>query len=369
MTQANAQLTTEEKALVEAELTTSTEEVEQATAEVAAETGEEATPSAASDDPTSAATPPAETKEEKPKEETPEQKAARESQEKTATWKSVEAAKKQHIQNVRLGEQLKTERSKVAEQSVRLEQQSAQLQRQAEHIQRQASEIRSFTRALAEGDSGQVLATLGRLRGVTPDEAYRQLTRAALEAGTPEGIARRSSSEVEALRRELRQRDEQELSRAQVNANRKEAMELVRHVDESPEEFPELYEWPPERVAQEGIAIRDQIMRAGGRVTYDEVLKQLSYRAKTEAEQAQARRTRRTQQGTNGATRPNGQQSQKAATNGNGHQADRPKAPNTPQGVDAVKKATPPRERTEEEIDAECLSMLRGLPGGSAKTA
>lgn len=380
--QANAQLTSEEKALVEAELTVDTDEVNASEAEAASEAGEATAHGA--EDPTSDAASPAdaekaegETSEKDakdakaapPKEETPEEKAARERQEKTATWKTVEAAKKQHIQNVRLGEQLKTERAKVVEQTQRLQAYEGQLQRQSAQIQEQGRQIHGLTRALAEGDASAVLVTLGRLRGVSPDEAYRQLTRAALEAGTPEGIARKSTNEVERLRRELEQRDQQAAARAQVAATRQEASRLVQLVEEHADEFPELFEWPPERVAAEGIAVRDELLRGGYRVTFDIVLKELSQRAKSEAEQAQARRSKRTQQAANGGARSNGQQSQKAATNGNGQQADRPQAPNAPTNLQAAKKATPPPNLTEEQLDEWCLGELRKLPGGSAKTA
>src|SRR5262249_39410107 len=151
---------------------------------------------------------------------------------------------------------------------------------------------------------------------------------------------------------------EQERAHPQVAETRNVAQTLVRIVDESADEWPDLYAWPPERVAQEGIALRDAYQRKTGRMpTYDTVLSRLQAQAKAEA-QASLRRQSAIQQKRGGRASDAGSAG-KAATKGESGAQEVPAL----SGRTANIKATPPREKTEAELDEECLADLRATFG------
>lgn len=279
-----------------------------------------------------------------PVEETAEQKAAREKDAEVGKrFQLVEQAKREHLKAVKRNAELDAR----AEQLSRLEEQYrsglAQMQQQQAYFAR-------LREGIQKGDV-EVLKEFGY--------DYADLTRRQIEADSPAALARQALERQERLEQQIAQ------ERA-VNETRQVAQNLVQYVEDAPEEFPELYEWPPERIASEGIAARDYFRRSTGRMpTYDQVLKLLHRRASAEAEERKARAARLAQKREAATTK----QSPKAATNGNGHQAARPQTPTLSNGV-ASAKGAPARQMTEAEIDEWALAELRRLSGGgSARSA
>lgn len=219
----------------------------------------------------------------------------------------------------------------------------AEHKRQADE---QASELARIKKVFAEKDLDG-LASLG--------VQYPEWTRHNLQKDTPAAIAARAVAEVEALRKERDEERQQAQLQAQIRESREVAHNLVRMVDEAADEFPELYAWPPERVAEDGERVRIAYARQHGKnPTYNMVLGHLAQVAKNEATVKISRLAQR--------------ESRTASVlqQGNGQPANKPNAP-TLTNAAAATKATPPRPKTDAEVDEECLAQLRALNQSKAK--
>lgn len=318
---------------------------EASTEEVAPASGEVSSPAAAVEETevplgttdgeteTSAAT----ADDEKKKDEKPEDKPA--------GWKAVEIAKKEQLRIARQRGEISVREEKIAQREQHHESQVQRMNAWATEVQRREHEVVAFQRAISEGD----IETLERKYGLS----YEKLTRNALEARDPAARLER----VERAAQEREQREQQHhVQQAQVAQTRHDAQQLVTITEEYATEFPNLYGWKPERIAYEGIAVRDALMRQGHRPTYDYVLSILERTAKTERDHDSQRRTA-LEQRKSGQPRDAGSAGNAAMKGNSGSPATTPALT----AKTAVVKATPPREKTEAEIDEECLAELRKL--------
>lgn len=314
------------------------ETVETPAEETAAPTsGEQETTAPAEEAPAVEETPaeeqPAEEKKDEP---------AEEKKEPPAGWKAVEAAKKEQLKIARARGELEQRETKIAEREQFFQNEVARLQQWAQGVQQKAARFERFERALEHGD----IDTLEREFGLS----YQTLSQRAVENLDPAGRVARLERELA----ERRQREEQErVTRAQVEETRRDASVLVQCVEQYAADFPDLVTWPPERVASEGIAERDAMKRAGRVPTYDAVLRTLQQRAKAERDYA-----RQLEQRKSGQTRDAGSAGNADPKGASGSPTTTPALTGKTAGI----RATPtPREKTDEEIDAECLAMLKPL--------
>lgn len=258
------------------------------------------------------------------------------------TWKAVEAAKKAQVQVAQAKRELAREVERVQDFARTLEAREQGLAQREAHVTK-------LERALQSRDL-EALVELGF--------DYDGYTRRYLERQSPEGATRAANERIEKLEREIRERDQKVEAEAraarQVQETRQVAQSLVELVEDSPEECPELYAWAPERIAQEGIALRDAFFRKNGRMpTYDHVLGQLQKTARDEARVANERAAKLRQ-------RSSGQ----ASEAGSAGKVDS-KAGSGGQTVPALTartasvRATPPREQSEEELDEELKAEIR----------
>ena len=264
-------------------------------------------------------------------------------------WRQVELAKREQIKVARAREELKRDVDRVQQYEQRL---TSQFEARTRDLAVRESRVKPLEDALQRRD-------LSSLQALGFD--FAQFARESMEANTPEGIARRTQARVEQLEKERREeaqrRETESRQQAAIHATRRDAQTLVAMVEEAPNECPELYAWAPERVAAEGIAIRDALARQHRAMpTYDQVLAELARRARAEASVMQQRTTTLQQRrsgkpsdaGSAGKADPN-----RAGKGGN--------PPALPRRTANERPPVPPREKTEEEIDAECLADLRAL--------
>lgn len=278
-----------------------------------------------------------------PPEKTPEQQRA---------WAQVAAAKKAQVQVAQARAKLEQDAERVRTYEAQLEQRAQQLETQQRQLDQVQARVRPLLDALERRDLNALVA-LGF--------DYDAFTREQISANTPEAIAKRVLEDNRKLREQLEkdktEREQREQQQRQVTETREIANKLVEIVDTSADEFPELYQWAPERIAQEGLEIRAAVYRAQRQMpTYGFVLNELQKRAKAEADISTQRRTALEQR-----------KSAKPSDAGSAGKADPSKgasgSPGTPAltGPTANQRLTPPREKTEAEIDEECLAMLRGI--------
>ncbi len=264
-------------------------------------------------------------------------------------WRQVELAKREQIKVARAREELKRDVDRVQQYEQRL---TSQFEARTRDLDVRESRVKPLEDALQRRD-------LSSLQALGFD--FAAFARESMEANTPEGIARRAQSRVEQLEKERIEDRQQAEARARhaaiIQAQRHDAQTLVEMVEGAPDECPELFAWAPERVAAEGIAIRDSFARQHRRMpTYDQVLAELARRARAEASVMQQRTTTLQQRrsgkpsdaGSAGKADPN-----RASKGGN--------PPALTSRTANERPPVPPREKTEEEIDAECLADLRAL--------
>lgn len=279
--------------------------------------------------------------EKKPDEPTPEAKRD--------AWKQVETAKREQVKVARARQELQTRIQRVEAYEAELEQRH---QSRTADLDAREARIRPLEEALEKRDLDALIA-LGF--------DYEDATRRHLENQTPQGIAKRALEENQRLRKELeedrKKKDEAQRQAAQVAETRQVAMDLCQIVDTDPSIAAELYAWPPERIANEGLHVRAALFRAkrGQMPTFGEVIDELERRAKREAATANERQNARQQK-----SRANPSD---AGSAGKVETRDASGSPGTPAltGDTANQRLSPPREKTEEEIDEECKAMLRGL--------
>lgn len=260
-------------------------------------------------------------------------------------FKLVEAAKREQVKTV----QLKKEAESLLQKASHIDR---QLSARSSQLDAREAKVAKLEKAIADKD-------IDALKEIGFD--YVDLTKDHLRRGTPEYIAEQAMKKADALQKELTeeraQRDSQSKFQAHVQETRQVQENLVRFVDENEKDFPELAEWPADRIAEEGIALRDAFYREHRRMpVYDQVLEHLSAKAKREV----AARTARLQKRQGLAPSDSKQGTP-------GQQAIRPNGAPTLSGKDAATRATPPRELTEAELDEQCLAMLRPVFGGAGK--
>ncbi len=272
-------------------------------------------------------------------------KTGEEKTEERAKWKAVEAAKKEQIK-------LASARRQLAQRENQVRSYEQHLETRAKDLDAREARVQRLETALQSRDLG-TLVDLGF--------DYEAFTRAELERSTPEGRAKLAMEEAKRLREDIEKKDREREERAkaerQIAETRAVAQNLVAIVDDGAAEFPDLFEWPPERIAQEGIGLRDAYFAQTGRMpTYAMVLNELQRRAKAEADVITQRRTT-LQQRRSGNTSGAGSAGKADNTKGGSG------APGTPAltAKTAAERPSPPREKTEAEIDAECLAELRNL--------
>lgn len=264
-------------------------------------------------------------------------------EEKPAGWKAVELAKKEQLRLAKQRTAMETRERTVVEREQQFEQKVGELRAWHGQLQQQAARLETFERAINEGD----LDVLEQRFGLS----YESLTRRAVESRDPTGRLER----LERERREERERNERErLTREQVEQTRHDAQQLVTIAEHYADEFPDLYTWTPDRIAMEGIALRDAEMRAGRQPTFDSVLGALQRRAKAEKDH-EAQKRQSLEQRKRGTTSEAGSAGQ-AATKGTSGSPEQ--APALTAKTSSI-KATAPRPKTEEEIDEECRAELR----------
>lgn len=278
-----------------------------------------------------------------PKAETAEQKAQREKDEQIAgRWKLVEKAKAEHIRVAARQKELDASTAKLDQ-----ERQQFALERQTHaRVVQEAQGIVELVQQVRANPTIQGLRRLGF--------DYSQLTTEMVEAGTPEALARAAHEEARRLREEIQQRDR---STASAAANRNDAQRLVAHVEQNEELYPDLATYPPEKIAEDGLALRDQHLQQHKRYpSFQWVIEQLQEKAKAFEDSRKARAAKRA-----GGT-PSEEASQ-ASVNGNGRQANRPTGKPSIGNAAVTSRASAPRQPTEAEIDEWALSQLRGLKG------
>lgn len=257
-------------------------------------------------------------------------------------FKLLEAAKREHLKVAASKREVNRISDVLAQQKQMLDQERAQFAARIERAEK-------IEKALTSGD----LDTLAEF-GLN----YATATKGYLERGTPEAMAKAAMQRAEALEKQLNeeraQQQRQHLSMQQQRATQQQQQALVQLVDQHEEDYPDLYEWPQERVAAAGIEARDALAQANGQTpTYEQVLELLQRVAKREAESRKARLEQRQSRGTSN-TKPVA-----------GQTANRPGAPTLSNGA-AANKVTPPRQKTEAELDEENLAALRLTFGGRA---
>lgn len=279
--------------------------------------------------------------------ETPAQKAEREKTEQIASrWKLVEKAKAEHIR-------VAARERELTASTQRLEQERQQFALERQQHGRVVQEAQSILDVIARVRTNP---TIQGLRELGFD--YTALTTQMVEANTPEAIARAAQEETRQLREQIQQQER----RAHVTAeNRRDAQKLVAHVEENEELYPDLATYPPEKIAEDGIEIRDQHWREFKRPpTYQWVVEKMQEKAKAFEDARKARAAKRAGGTTSEATT-------QASTNGTGPRATGPTGKPTLGNAAATTRATPPRQPTEQEIDDWALSELRGAFGKGAR--
>lgn len=271
--------------------------------------------------------------------------------EQQGAWKQVAAAKREQVRVAQARQKLEQDAERVRSYEAELEQRATQLQSRVQELDTREQRLRPLEEALESRDLHALIA-LGF--------DYDAFTRENIDANTPAGVARRALEENRKLRERLdadkKAQEDREKQQAQIAETRHIAQTLVQIVDESAEQLPELYEWTPERIAQEGLELRAAFFRRNRRPpTYEQVVNELSRRAKAEAD-VRTQRTTALQQ--RKSANPSG-----AGSAGNAVNKGTSGSPTTPAltGPTANERSSPPRQKTEEEIDAECLADLRGL--------
>jgi hypothetical protein len=276
--------------------------------------------------------------------ETAAQKAEREKAEQIASrWKLVEKAKAEHIR-------VAARERELTASTQRLEQERQQF---ALHQQQHASLVKEAQGILDKIASVRANPSIQGLRELGFD--YMTLTTQMVEANTPEAIARAAAEETRQLREQIQQQQRQ----AHISAeNRRDAQKLVAHVEENEELYPDLATYPPEKIAEDGIEIRDQHWREFKRPpTYQWVVEKMQEKAKAFEDARKARAAKRAGGTTSETTQ--------ASTNGNGPRATGPTGKPTLGNAAATTRATPPREMTEAEKDAWAIEQLRSLKQGA----
>jgi hypothetical protein len=278
-------------------------------------------------------------------------KAPEKAPEKERNWAQVAAAKKAQVQVAQARQKLEHDVSRVRAYEGELQQREQRIEHGVRQLQEREARLRPLEEALASRD-------LNKLISLGFD--YDAYTREALVANTPEGIARRAQEETKKLREQLEAKDRQALQaeqhRQQVQETRSVAQKLVELVDGGADDYPELYVWAPERIAQEGLELRDHYYRQHGRApTFGVVLDALQKRAKQEAE-VHTQRSSALKQRKSANPSDAGSAGKVDAKGASG-------SPGTPALTNATanQRATPPREQTEAEIEEWCLQQLRGL--------
>lgn len=272
------------------------------------------------------------------------EKAKAEAAEKAKGWQQVEAAKKAQVQ-------VAAARKRLEQDVERVRSYETQLVAREKNLDVREQRVSRLEQALQSHD----LTTLIEL-----GFDYEAATRRALEDSDPNAriarLERERKEEQERAKKEREEADKRTAAQRAVEQTRIEAQNIVRFVEDAPEEFPELFLWQPDRIAQEGIAFRDAyVARFGQKPSYDQVLSALQKTAKAEADAAEQRRT--TLQQKRGGNTSDAGSARKMDQRPNSGAANTPAlSPTT-----ATQRVTPPRQKTEEEIDAECLAELRGL--------
>lgn len=266
-----------------------------------------------------------------PAEPTPEQKQLQQ------RFKMIEAAKREQLKNAQLQRQ-------IQQQHQQLTYHSQQMKFREEQLSAREAQIAKLERAMQTKD----IEALGEL-GFN----YIDFTKHHLEKTTPEYqiklLQQKLEQQEQQRAEELRRYQQSQQAESQIAEIRTIAQNVVNIVDNIAEEVPELYEWPPERIMQEAVTVRDEIIRRHQRVpTYNEVIEILAADAKREAgirsERVAKRKT------------PSSSENK----SGNGQQAGRPGAP-TLTNASTGTRAAPPRQRTEAELDEELKAQLRSV--------
>lgn len=261
-------------------------------------------------------------------------------------------------------EQAKREQLSMAAQRRQLEGRAREIQTWHQHIEERERElsakeqrIKEFERAIADGDL-EYLEKAGF--------SYEQATQRYLSRSTPEGKAQAAIERAEKLERELQERErrqaEAQAQQRELAEQRTVASKLVALVDDHADEFPELAEWPPERIAAEGLAFRRAFFeRFRQNPTFDQALQHLHGAARYEAEHRSKRSAQRTGPSSSGAV-GSGKVAPQQAQRATGQTETTPTLGNALSAT----RATPPQEMTEEEKDAFAIAELRKLSRGAA---
>lgn len=281
---------------------------------------------------------------EKPAEATPEEQA------RATRMRAVEAAKREQLS-------MSAQRRQLEGKLKEIQNWHSHVEERERALSAREAKLAEFERATKEGDL-DYLEKLGF--------SYEQQTQRYLQRNSPEGRAQLALEKAERLERELSERAQRETQAQQqqriLQETRAVATKLVEIVDAHADEFPELAEWPPERVAQEGLTFKERFTAHYGRPpTFDEAMQALHQVAKAEAEHRAKRSAQRSGSVTSGAI-GNGKAATQQAQRANGQQQTTPSLGNST----STAKATPPREMTEEEKDAFAIAELRKLNRGAA---
>lgn len=248
---------------------------------------------------------------------------------------------------------------------LRAAQERAELQRVREDIERQKAELAQFAK-LAE----QIKAAKGspsRLLELAEQDPKSFLESLATEH-EPQAIAQRVRSEVqtevEALRQQVaelkaaREAETAAQKRQQVEAQIQQAQQsFIEHIAERAETYPNLVEeFTPDEIAREALAVaekhgQDYYARFGVYPDDEVIAEFLEDRAKARAESRAAWRSRI------GKSAP---APSKGDSSGDARSRPTVKAdsPRTLTSRAASTKATPPRDWSQEEADAEALRIL-----------
>lgn len=289
--------------------------------------------------------------------------------EETPEAKEFKAKEAEHSKRYELLEEAKREQLKARKVSRDLERRESDItareQQVQAYLQQREQELTARETHVAKFESVLKNPTFEALQGLGLD--YQQWTRGALEAGTPEAIAKQALARADQLARQLEEEREQTKQRAEASkradVDQHDTRMLVTLVDNNASDYPHLGGYPEETIARMGLARRDAIIARGGKATFGQVLTQLEEEVR-QFEEARTARLAKRQSGqkSEGGAPANGT----ANTNGSVPQANaRTTGKPTLTNQIAATRATPPREMTEEEKDEWAITQLKSLRRGA----
>lgn len=248
---------------------------------------------------------------------------------------------------------------------LRAAQERAELQRAREEVAKQKAELEPLLKLAEQVRSAKASPSrLLELSGLAPKDFLESLAHEHDPAQVAERVKAETSTELDALRKEiadLKAAREQELIRAQrqkLDSQVQEAQKaFVDHVAESAAKYPHLVEeCTPEEMAAEALAVaqnhgQDYFARFGVYPDDEVIAEHLEERAKEKAASRAAWRQR--------IGKPAHEPSKGDSSGDTGKRpAVKAEGPRTLTSRAASAKATPPREWSQEEADAEALRIL-----------